>query len=489
MASAKSSALRKIPSVEALLQDAAVRQAAEGVAHRIVADAVREAVDEARRRLQESPGGTESPAGKESPAEAAPAEDLREAIAKRAVERIRAAARPHYRRVVNATGIILHSGLGRAVLGPKALEAVRRELAGYSLLQLDTETGERSRRDGRIEALLRQLTGAEAATVVNNNAAGTAIALNTLAKGREVIVSRGQLIEIGGSFRLPDVMAWSGVRMVEVGTTNKTHARDYEQAVTPDTAAIIRVHPSNYRIYGFTEEVALARLVEIAHARGLVVIDDIGAGALVDFSALGFRDEPTIQQSLRAGADIVLCSTDKLIGASQGGLVLGKADLVAAVRKNPMARVVRVGKLTLSVLEATLAAFLDEATALREVPTLEMITRGLEAVGAQAARIAAALGERAAGAAVAVVDGASQTGGGSLPTQDIPTRLVAVTPRRMAADALALALRRWEPPVFARIHGDQVLLDPRTLREGDEEVLVAAMAAALAADAGGCHGG
>lgn len=476
MASAKADALRKIPSVETLLQDPAIKDAAAGVPHRVVADAVRDAVDEARRDL-----------GREPDKDVA-AESLRASILKAAVEQIRRAARPHYRKVVNATGIILHSGLGRAVLAPTALDAVRRELSGYSLLQLDTETGERSRRDGRIESLLRQLTGAEAAAVVNNNAAGTSIALNTLAKGREVIVSRGQLVEIGGSFRLPDVMAWSGVTMVEVGTTNKTHPRDYERAITANTAAIIRVHPSNYRVYGFTEEVPLDELVRIAHAHGLPLIDDIGAGSLIDFSAFGFHDEPTIQQSVRAGADLVLCSTDKLIGASQGGLLLGKADLIAAIRKNPMARVVRVGKLTLSVLEATLAAFLDEAGAMKELPTLEMITRGLDALAEQAERIAAAICRLAPGAAVDVVDGASQTGGGSLPTQDIPTRLVAVTPKGMRADAFALALRRWEPPVFARIRDDQVLIDPRTLREGDEEVVIRALAEVLDAGPKGCHG-
>jgi len=475
MTSAKADALRKIPSVEAILADPAAREAAAGLPHRTVADAVRETIDAMRRRLLEGDAAVPS------------ADDLRATLVRLAVAAVRAAARPHYRRVVNATGIILHSGLGRAVLSARAMDAVHRELAGYSLLQLDVETGERSRRDARIEALLKQLTGCEAATVVNNNAAGTAIALNTLARGREVIVSRGQLIEIGGSFRLPDVMAWSGVRMVEVGTTNKTHARDYENAITENTAAIIRVHPSNYRVYGFTEEVPLERLVEIAHARGLALIDDLGAGSLIDMTAFGFHDEPTLQRSLRAGSDLVLCSTDKLIGSSQGGLVLGKADLIAAIRKNPMARVVRVGKLTLSVLEATLSTFLDEATALKELPTLEMITRPLDVLAAQADRIAAALRAAAPDAAVSVVDGASQTGGGSLPTQDIPTRLVAVRPRRLTADAFAQTLRRAEPPVFARIRDDQVLLDPRTLRNGDEPALLAALTDALAADAKACH--
>jgi L-seryl-tRNA(Ser) seleniumtransferase len=309
-------------------------------------------------------------------------------VAERAAGILQRKAVRSLRRAVNATGVILHSGLGRAVLPRQAIEAIERELGGYSLLQVDLDTGERSRRDGRIEWLLKLLTGCEAATVVNNNAAATSIVLNTLGKGKEVIVSRGQLVEIGGSFRLPDVMAASGVRMVEVGTTNKTHAKDYERAINENTAALMRVHPSNYKILGFTEEVPVEELARIAHARGIALIDDIGAGALVDLERFGFADEPTVQKSLRAGADLVTCSTDKLIGASQGGLILGKGDLVAAIRKNPMARILRVGKLTLSVLEATLALFLDEEAALREVPTLEMIARDLASLGAQAERIA-----------------------------------------------------------------------------------------------------
>ena len=280
---------------------------------------------------------------------------LRQTILADARQRVQSAVGPHYRKVINATGIILHTALGRAVLPAKALRQIEAELSGYSLLQADIATGERSKRDGRIEELLQQLTGAEAATVVNNNAAATSIVLNTVARGREVIVSRGQLVEIGGSFRLPDVMAASGAKLVEVGTTNKTHARDYEKAITPNTAAILRVHPSNYKISGFTAEVPLAELVRIGHAHGLVVIDDVGAGPLVDFSRFGFDKEPTLQESVQAGADLITASADKLIGASQGGIILGRADLIQAIRKNPLARIVRVGKLTLAALEATLS--------------------------------------------------------------------------------------------------------------------------------------
>jgi L-seryl-tRNA(Ser) seleniumtransferase len=456
-----------IPAVEVLLQDACAQPWAEGVPRRLLVDCVRDAVERTRTAIGEQP-----------PAEATPA-GLGRDILRMVAESLQSLSGPHYRHVINATGIILHTALGRAVLPPQALRQLAAELGGYSLLQAEIESGQRSRRDARIEWLLQRLTGAEAATVVNNNAAATMIVLNTVAQGREVIVSRGQLVEIGGSFRLPEVMAASGARLVEVGTTNRTHARDYQQAITADTAAIMRVHPSNYKISGFTAEVPLAELVAIAHAAHLVLIDDVGAGSLVDVARFGFDAEPTLPDSVRAGADLVTSSADKLIGASQGGLILGRAELVRAVRKNPLARILRVGKLTLAALEATLSLFLDEATALAEVPTLRMLRRGLEDVAAQAERIAAAVGLRAERAAIGVIPGFSQVGSGSLPTQNLPTRLVAVGHPSLGPQELAAALRRGRPPVFARVHQDQLLLDPRTLLEGEEPVLVEALAAVL----------
>jgi len=469
MSQARETPLRSIPSVEVLLQDADLRRATEGVPRRIVTDAVRRAVDEVRAHLSAGRCG------------AMAADAIRRTILASAQAHVRQAMGPHFRRVVNAAGIILHTALGRAVLPRRAIQQIQEHLAGYSLLQADEETGKRSRRDERIEWLLRQLTGAEAATVVNNNAAATMLVLNTVGKGREVIVSRGQLVEIGGSFRLPEVFATSGVRLVEVGSTNKTHLRDYEAAITDQTAAILRVHPSNYKIMGFTGEVPRADLVRLAHARGLVLIDDVGAGALTDFARFGFQDQETLPESIRDGADITTSSADKLIGGPQGGIILGRADLMGAVRKNPLARVVRVGKLTLAALEATLALFLDEAVALAEVPTLAMLARPVEELADQAARIAAAVRGRAgAGSAtVEVIDGFSQMGSGSLPTQDMPTHLVSVRSADVPVDELARRLRMHEPPVFARIHHDAILIDPRTLRDGDEPILIDALTASL----------
>lgn len=459
----KQDLLSRIPAVEVLLHEAELQGWTADVPRRTLLESVRAAVEEARTRLLESAADAPLPA----------------AILADAKRRAQSAVAPYYRKVINATGIILHTALGRAVLPAKALRQIEDELSGYSLLQADIATGERSRRDLRIEQLLRQLTGAEAATVVNNNAAATSIVLNSVACGREVIVSRGQLVEIGGSFRLPDVMAASGAKLVEVGTTNKTHARDYEHAIGPNTAAILRVHPSNYKITGFTAEVPLAELVEIGHARGLPVIDDLGAGPLLDFSRFGFDKEPTLQESVQAGADLITASTDKLIGAGQGGIILGRAELIQAIRKNPLARIVRVGKLTLAALEATLSLFLDEATALREVPTLRMLRRSLAEITAQAERIAEAIGRQVSGASVTTAEGFSQMGSGSLPTQNLPTRLVVIRSESVEAGELALRLRRFGPPVFARVHKGQVLLDPRTLLDGEENVVVEAVVRTL----------
>jgi len=466
MTSPDQSILRRLPSVDALLGADPLRQLVASVPHVLLVDAVRAALDEARQGLLR--GGCASQT----------AEALHAWTLARALDLVHAATRPHFRRAINATGIILHTALGRAVLAARALDQIRSELAGYSVLQVDVETGKRSRRDERIEWLLQRLTGAPAATVVNNNAAATMLVLNTIARGRQVIVSRGQLVEIGGSFRLPDVMAASGATLVEVGTTNKTHLRDYENAITPETAAILRVHPSNYKLVGFTSEVPLADLVQLAHARGIVLIADIGAGARIDFSRFGFQPEPTLPDSVAAGSDLVTCSGDKLIGAGQAGIILGRSDLVQTVRKNPIARMVRADKLCLAALEATLSLFLDPDVALREVPTLAMLMRPLSDLAAQAQRIVDALAD--VPAKTAVVDGFSQMGSGSLPEQNLRTALVSIRPAECSTDDLALALRRRQPPVFARIQDDALLLDPRTLLADDEPILIAALRSVLA---------
>jgi L-seryl-tRNA(Ser) seleniumtransferase len=455
--------LRKLPSVDTLLKDPDLENYIGEVGRKVVADSIRRVVDEAREHIL---------------AKKAPEID-EEKIHKQIIDdtkhRLEAMMRPYYRKVINATGIILHTGLGRAVLAPQALRQIQDELSGYSLLQADTETGKRSKRDQRIEQLLRQLTGAEAATVVNNNAAATSIVLNSVANGKEVIVSRGQLVEIGGSFRLPDVMAFSGAKLVEVGATNKTHPRDYVNAITDNTAAILRVHPSNYKIQGFSSEVALDELVEIAHSHKLIMIDDVGAGALIDFSQFGFEPEPTLTESISKGADIVTSSADKLIGASQGGIILGRSELIEAVRKNQFARIVRVGKLTLAALEATLKLFLDESMALSQVPTLQMLRRDDSEIAKKAKHLASQLSKSISDSAVTTIPGYSQMGSGSLPTQNLATTLVSIRPGKISAESLANQLRRYGTPIFTRIQNDQVLIDPRTLLSGDDKIVIKAL--------------
>jgi len=455
--------LRKLPSVDSLLKDPGLDSFIAELGRKVVADSIRRAVDEVRELLI----GETTPEMDES--------IIRQKILADTRGHLEAMIRPHYRRVINATGIILHTALGRAVLAPQALRQIQDELSGYSLLQADTETGKRSKRDARIEQLLQQLTGAEAATVVNNNAAATSIVLNTVANGKEVIVSRGQLVEIGGSFRLPDVMAFSGAKLVEVGTTNKTHPRDYVNAITENTSAILRVHPSNYKIQGFSSEVSLDELVEIAHSHKLIMIDDVGAGALIDFSQFGFEPEPTLIESISKGADIVTSSADKLIGASQGGIILGRTELIEAVRKNQFARIVRVGKLTLAALEATLKLFLDESIALSQIPTLQMLRRDTSEIAKNANRLASQLGKSISNSAVTTTPGFSQMGSGSLPTQNLATTLVVIRPEKISAESLAKQLRQYGTPIFTRIQNDQVIIDPRTLLGGDDKIVIKAL--------------
>ena len=456
-------ALRSLPSVDTLLKepDLEVRQAEIG--RKVLVDSIRRVIDEVRALIVSGQAADLDEAA------------IRGKIVAGVKQRLDAVSTPYYRKVVNATGIILHTALGRAVLPARALRQIQQEMSGYSLLQADTETGKRSKRDEAVERLLKQLTGAEAATVVNNNAAATSIVLNTVAAGKEVIVSRGQLVEIGGSFRLPTVMAFSGAKLVEVGATNKTHPRDYAEAITENTAAILRVHPSNYKIQGFSSEVPLDELVDIAHSHELTMIDDVGAGALIDFSQFGFEPEPMLAESIGKGADIVTASADKLIGASQGGIILGKAELIGAVRKNQFARIVRVGKLTLATLEATLKLFLDESLALAEVPTLKMLRRDAAEIAEQAERLASQLRKSIADAEVKNIEGFSQMGSGSLPAQNLATTLVAVRPEKTSAESLARKLRQYSTPIFARIQNDRVLIDPRTLLAGDDKIIVNAL--------------
>jgi L-seryl-tRNA(Ser) seleniumtransferase len=379
------------------------------------------------------------------------------------------------RRAINATGILLHTGLGRAPFCAEASEAVA---AGdrYAVLQTSIETGQRCQRDTDIEAMLRTLTGCEAATVVNNNAAGTMLVLNTLSEGKECIVSRGQLVEIGGAFRLPDVMEKSGATLREVGTTNRTHLRDYENAINENTGAIIHVHTSNYRVRGFSGTPSIQELVPLGKKHGIPVADDLGSGALVPLSEFGITNEPLVRDSVAAGADLMCFSADKLICGPQGGIILGKADWLRRIRKNPFARMFRCDKLTLAGLQATLVHFVNGVYRER-IPLYRMLSRQLPDLEVDARRIAEAL-EDVPGITATIGDDVAYIGSGSIPDEGIPSKVVRLDSPH-GVHRISAALRRHVPSIFGRVSHDGLVLDMRTLLAGEGDLLVEGLARAL----------
>jgi len=386
-------------------------------------------------------------------------------LVERVESELAAARGARLRRVINATGVIIHTNLGRAPLAPEALERVNAVAGGYSNLEYDLGEGGRGSRQDHVAPILRRLTGAEAALVVNNNAAAVLLALAALAEGREVLVSRGELIEIGDGFRIPDVLARSGARLREVGTTNRTRAGDYDRAIGPETALLLRVHQSNFRVVGFTEQPRLADLVRVARAHGLPLVDDLGSGALFASSSLPLGDEPTARESLEAGADLVCFSGDKLLGGPQAGIIVGRAELVERLRRHPLQRALRADKLTLAALEATLALYLDPELAAREVPVLRMLAEPVETVRARAQRLADLVGGD-------VEPTVGRVGGGALPLTELPSFACAVE------EELAPRLRETDPPVIGVVRDGRCLLDCRTLRDEELNGVAASVAAA-----------
>ena len=444
--------LRKIPAITVLLEHEVVRGWLAEHPRGLVTDCLRAAVEELRGQILADSGGR-----------CGAVHVSAEYILALAQERLAARTRPHIQGAINATGIILHTGLGRAVWPSGVVDSMVEELKGYVKLAIDPESGKRLDRDLQLEYLLCELTGAEAATVVNNNAAATMLVLAALAAEKEVIVSRGQLIEIGGSFRLPEVMEQSRARLVEVGATNRTHLRDYARAIGEETAAIMRVHPSNFRVVGFTAEVPVAELAELAHTRGILLLDDLGAGALLDLAQFGLPHEPTVQESLAAGADIVLFSADKLIGAAQAGIILGRKTLIERIRKHPLARALRVDKSSLMALERTLYLFRDPQRLAREHPLYMMLSIPLPELRRRAEELLALLQQTAPGVRAAIEEGASFLGSGSLPMEALPTVQLAVSLPGLATEELARRLRLDTACVVTRIEHDRVVLDLRTI--------------------------
>jgi L-seryl-tRNA(Ser) seleniumtransferase len=459
----KQELLKRIPPITELLKAPAVVEWLKAHPVSLVTDCLRGAAARVRKQVIEDEAG-----------QCGPEQVTSAALLARAAELLAQATTPHLREAINATGIILHTGLGRAVFPGNVVDSIMGEMKGYSTLAVDRQSGERIERDELVEYVLTELTGAEAGTVVNNNAAATMLVLAALAAQKEVIVSRGQLIEIGGSFRLPEVMAQSQAHLVEVGATNRTHLKDYQNALNPNTAAIMRVHPSNYRIVGFTSEVALADLAELAHRNELVLIDDLGAGALVDLEQFGLPHEPTVRESIAAGADVVLFSGDKLIGASQAGVIVGRKPLIDRLRKHPLMRAMRVDKTCLMVLERTLHLFRHPDLLPREHPIYRMICTPVGALRGRAKLLTDGLAQAVPGLTANIETSVGYLGSGSLPTEALPSVMVSVSVPGLSASEVARRLRLDEACIFGRIEDELVRLDMRTLTDEQVPAIVAA---------------
>lgn len=459
--------LQRIPSITELLKTAHVQGWLKLHPTATVTESLRQGVTEVRKAILSGDVAASSEA------------DIAAIVLERTGKFLAKAITPKVRAAINATGIILHTGLGRSLLAESVIDSMIADLKEYTVMAIDRESGERIERDELVEDLLLELTGAEAATVVNNNAAATMLVLAALASHKEVIVSRGQLIEIGGSFRLPEVMAQSQARLVEVGATNRTHLKDYQGAITAETAALMRAHPSNYRIVGFTHEVELRAMAELAHSRGLIVIDDLGAGALVDLAPFGLPHEPTIRESIEAGADIVLFSGDKLIGAGQAGIIVGRKPLIARLRKHPLMRAVRVDKTCIMLLERTLPLFRDMERLRAEHPVYRMLSTPQKTLAERAERLRAALGHLAPAVDAAAAESVGYLGSGSLPAEAIPSVVVSVSVSGRSAAELARLLRMDDACVFSRIEDGRVRLDMRTITDAQVPLIAGAIGRAV----------
>ena len=460
--------LRLIPSIDALVTRPLLAGASATHGRDSVTDAARQATDELRAEIRNR--GAHAPASDD---------DAAGWIERRTIEILAARLAPSLRPVINATGVIVHTNLGRAPLAAEAISRAGRIAAGYANLEYDLALGDRGHRHVHAERLLRQLTGAEAALVANNNAAATLLVLAALANGREVLVSRGELVEIGGGFRVPEVLAQSGAVLREVGTTNRTRTSDYAAAIRDRTALILRVHPSNFRLEGFTERPALGDLAALARQFELPLFEDLGSGWLGGSEPIdALRDEPTIASSLEAGADLVAFSGDKLLGGPQAGIVLGRRDLIDRVRRHPLMRAVRADKLTYAALEATLALW-AEAPSRAQIPVVRMLTTSADEIEARARRLVDQLAGLS-GLRTEIIDGFSTTGGGSAPGSALPTKLVAISVDGVSASEFDTRLRRSNPAVVARIHDDRVVLDLRTVQDSEDANLVEALVRATA---------
>jgi len=457
----QNSLLRYLPKVDDILGDESIKAKISGNSRTLVLESIREAIEDARKSILEGNAGELKQEG------------MRGKIIDYAVEIIEKKSEYNLRSVINGTGVVLHTNLGRALLSESAVERIMQVAANYSTLEYDLKSGKRGLRYSHIEDIICKITGAEAAFVVNNNAAAVLLALNTLSEGKEAIVSRGQLVEIGGSFRVPDVMRQSRAILREVGTTNKTHLRDYAENINENTGVLLKVHTSNYRILGFTEEVPIWELAEIGKKMNIPVLEDIGSGTLIDFSKHGMAGEPTVQEAVRY-ADVVTFSGDKMLGGPQAGVIVGKKKYLDEMKKNPFTRAFRVDKMTLAGLEATFRQYLDAEEALENIPTLKFLTASVDNLKTRAFKLAEMIKSRTSDFEIHVEEGESQVGGGSMPLEKLPTHVVSTRSTKLSSSRMESGLRKNNPPVIARINDDKVVLDVRTILDGQFDAVAEA---------------
>lgn len=447
--------LRKIPKMDELLKNTYIVEKLHSTMRPIVVEALRKAVDTYRKDIIEEKINDFS----------------EEDIIDLSLSFIQEKSENRLKRVVNATGVVIHTNLGRSILSKEAVKNVVNVALNYSNLEFDVEKGERGSRYSHVEELLKSITGAEAALAVNNNAAAILLVLDTMAKGKEAIVSRGELVEIGGSFRVPDVMSYSGTILKEIGTTNRTHLYDYEKAINENTAVLLKVHTSNFKIIGFTEEVSLEQIVSLGRQKDIPVIQDIGSGTLIDFSGYGLSYEPTVQESIKKGVDIVTFSGDKLLGGPQAGIIVGKSKYIEEIKKNQLTRALRIDKMTLAALESTLKYYLDEKKAINNIPTLNMLLSSKEEQKRKGLRLKNKLKSVSENFNFKLSEDFSMVGGGSMPSEKIETYVIKVTSSALTANEIEKGLRSNSVPVIVRVSEDAVIIDLRTLIDDDFQII------------------
>lgn len=447
--------LRKLPKIDELLKEKEVQEAIDNNPRTLVVEALRDTINFFRQEILKDK-----------------IEILeKDEVLSHAIKLVSKKNQSNLRKVINATGTVIHTNLGRSLLGEKAIENVITVAGSYNNLEYDIETGKRGSRYSHIEELIKKVTGAEAAMVVNNNAAAIMLVLDTLSKGKEAIVSRGQLVEIGGSFRVPEVMKFSGAKLVEIGTTNRTHLYDYADNITEDTGVLLKIHTSNFKIYGFTEEVPLEELVSLGNERNIPVVEDIGSGVLIDFSKYGFTYEPTVQESIRKGVDVVTFSGDKMLGGPQAGIIVGKKQYIDLMKKNQLTRALRIDKMTLAALEGTLKYYLDETEAIKNIPSLNMILCSKEEVKKKCIKLKKKLQRDIDWFNFTIDSDYSMVGGGSMPTEKIPTFVIKVTSDKFSPQELERILRTGETSIICRISNNELILDGRTLFDKDFDTI------------------